>query len=409
MTELLPRRRNGDSAVPGIDELDLELLLAELALYASENEQRRHAPHDSIELIRQSRLGALRVPRELGGSAGTMEQLLSLAIALGQADPNVAHILRNHYVLVEFLIQEPASTRRDRILADVVNGKILSGLATEPTAKVAGAPEFSTTLHRVEGCYELHGEKHYSTGALYADILVIAAVTDDGRIASATVPADRTGIIHEDDWDGFGQRLTGSGTTRLHGVRVHEAEVVLGPNHFEQAATNYRGGLSQLWLTAVVAGISRAVVSDAAQMVRARKRTYYHASASQPTSDPLLQLVIGQLSANAYAAETLVLDAARRLGQATALGVEDAEHLAIAIDASLAISRAKVIADELAQQSATKLFDVGGASATSQRTNLDRHWRNVRTLASHNPTIYKARVIGDYEINGTAPPEMGYF
>ncbi len=35
---------------------------------------------------------------------------------------------------------------------------------------------------------------------------------------------------------------------------------------------------------------------------------------------------------------------------------------------------------------------------------LDRHWRNARTLSSHNPRIFKDRVVGDYAVNGTEPP-----
>ena len=52
---------------------------------------------------------------------------------------------------------------------------------------------------------------------------------------------------------------------------------------------------------------------------------------------------------------------------------------------------------------------VGGASATKRSFNLDRHWRNARTLASHNPGTYKARAIGDHVINGTPLPINGFF
>jgi len=31
----------------------------------------------------------------------------------------------------------------------------------------------------------------------------------------------------------------------------------------------------------------------------------------------------------------------------------------------------------------------------------DRHWRNVRTIASHNPFVYKATKVGDFIVNGT--------
>ena len=36
---------------------------------------------------------------------------------------------------------------------------------------------------------------------------------------------------------------------------------------------------------------------------------------------------------------------------------------------------------------------------------LDRFWRNARTIASHNPLIYKEWIVGDYVVNGTEPPK----
>ena len=49
------------------------------------------------------------------------------------------------------------------------------------------------------------------------------------------------------------------------------------------------------------------------------------------------------------------------------------------------------------------LFEVGGASATSNQRRLDRHWRNARTLASHNPAIYREQALGNYYLNGISP------
>jgi alkylation response protein AidB-like acyl-CoA dehydrogenase len=79
------------------------------------------------------------------------------------------------------------------------------------------------------------------------------------------------------------------------------------------------------------------------------------------------------------------------------------------LQTALAAAKAKSVVDELAIRAGSMLFDVGGASATKQGANLDRHWRNIRTLASHNPAIYKTRAIGDYEINDTLPPPSGFF
>jgi hypothetical protein len=54
-------------------------------------------------------------------------------------------------------------------------------------------------------------------------------------------------------------------------------------------------------------------------------------------------------------------------------------------------------------EAATLLFEAGSASATSTTRRLDRHWRNARTLASHNPAILREGYLGDYYLNGTIP------
>jgi alkylation response protein AidB-like acyl-CoA dehydrogenase len=52
---------------------------------------------------------------------------------------------------------------------------------------------------------------------------------------------------------------------------------------------------------------------------------------------------------------------------------------------------------------------VGGGSAIAQRHNLDRHWRNARTVANHNPRSWKAAVVGAYHLTGAEPPASGLF
>jgi alkylation response protein AidB-like acyl-CoA dehydrogenase len=51
----------------------------------------------------------------------------------------------------------------------------------------------------------------------------------------------------------------------------------------------------------------------------------------------------------------------------------------------------------------SRLFEVGGATAVLSESGLDRHWRNARTIASHNPAIFRQAAIGDYLLNGTEP------
>jgi hypothetical protein len=67
------------------------------------------------------------------------------------------------------------------------------------------------------------------------------------------------------------------------------------------------------------------------------------------------------------------------------------------------VQKAHVTVPTLVLAAANELFDVTGASSTSRSKGLDRHWRNARTVATHNPVVFKARSVGDYHINGTIP------
>ena len=59
---------------------------------------------------------------------------------------------------------------------------------------------------------------------------------------------------------------------------------------------------------------------------------------------------------------------------------------------------------ELVQNLTTELFNALSASASTTAKQLDRFWRNARVVSSHNPVIYKQKVIGDFVVNGHALP-----
>lgn len=387
------------ATVPRLGSEELDRLLEAVADGAAERERDFVAPHEVIRLIARSGLGALRVPVAHGGAGASVRELFEVLIRLAEADSNVAQSLRAHFHFVEGRLAAADPAQRERWFAEVARGAIFGNATVErATREMFG---FETTLTPDGDRYVLNGTKYYSTGTLYSDWVTVGAVTPDGTVVAAVVPTDREGVQIEDDWDGMGQRLTASGTSRFEDVVVHEHEVLPSPIGKDNAAP--RGAFLQLFLVAVNAGITRNVAADAARVVRGRTRTFSHASGEVPSSDPLIQQLVGQIASNAFAAETVVLAAADALAAATG-GDPDALH-----EASLRTAKAQVIVSDLATRSAELLFSVGGASATSREANLDRHWRNARTIASHNPAIYKARAIGDLLINEQRLPTNGFF
>jgi alkylation response protein AidB-like acyl-CoA dehydrogenase len=388
---------------------DLDALVSRIAEGASDRERERTLPFPEIDLIRKARLGALRLPAEAGGAGSSIRELFEIVIRLGEADANVAHILRNHFSVVERLVRRPQTDQHREWQKAVADGAIIGLAATELETPKVGDVRPNTTLTPDSDDYLLNGTKYYSTGTLYSNYVLVRTADSSGANAAALIPVNREGIELIDDWDGLGQRLTATGTTHFRNVRVKRQEVIFDAPDAGYGIP-YANTFAQLFLTAINAGIARAILRDATALVQSRKRTFYFAPAETPTDDPLLQQTVGQVASGAFAAETVVLAAAEALDIATdAFDAGDANAGEAAHRAALLSAKAKIVADEFAIRGGSLLFDVGGASATKKVTNFDRHWRNARTLSSHNPTTYKARSIGQYEISGTPLPAKGFF
>ncbi|MFC3692340.1 acyl-CoA dehydrogenase [Chenggangzhangella methanolivorans] len=397
------------AAFAAVRDDDFQSLFAEVGARAAERDRERVHPTDVIALLRERRVGALRLPVEEGGRGYSLRRLLSFVIGLAAADSNVAHALRNHYAFVDRFALPHAVPGRERWSGLVATGAIVGVANTELTSAKIGASDYATTLTQAGDGYLLNGRKYYSTGALYADFVLIRAVLPDGRPASAIIPVERDGVELVDDWDGAGQRLTGSGTTVLRDVRV-EADEVIPDTEEVGYGVPYANTLAQLIVTGVVAGICRNVLADASALLGGRKeRHFYYASSERAADDPVLLGVIGEISASAFAAESVVLAAADALDLVFEARRQGLPAEQLAVNAAAATARAKLVADELTLRAATRLFDVGGASATKRTAGLDRHWRNARTLSSHNPTPLKASALGAYALHGTPLPSQGFF
>ncbi len=373
--------------------------------------------HEAVDIVRKTRLGAVRVPCADGGSGWSIREYFSMLIDLSDADADVAHILRAHYWFIEERMRARDPVVRQRWVARAVAGEIFGNAITEMGGGAAvGTWAFTTTLLPSGDGYVLDGKKYYCTGSRYSDWVMVWAAGADGVATTAIVPINREGVEFADDWDGMGQRLTGSGSGVFRQVKVSPDEVLYatvetaGTSGVQTKSDPYLvGQFVQLILTAIIVGIMRSAVKDAVATVRKRERTYSHGSAEKAKDDPLLQAVIGEMASLTYAAEAVVLAAADAQDQALATLENGTTEFTLTHRASALAAQAKVVVDQLAPRIGTMLFDVGGSSSITQRENLDRHWRNARTIASHNPTPYKARAIGDWLVNGAELPSNGFF
>lgn len=374
-------------------------IFTRIAAGALERELTRQLPDEPLRWLKEAGFGAVRIPQEQGGDGASLPQLFQLLIELAEADPNLPQALRGHLAFVEDRLNAPDSPERERWLRRFVAGETVGSAWSEIGAVKLG--EVNTRVTPAADGWRLDGEKFYSTGTLFADwIDVYAERADNGGSVIALVSTAQAAVQREDDWDGFGQRLTGSGTTRFKQAHVQADHVYDFADRFR-----YQTAFYQQVLLAVQAGIGRAVTRDAAQGVSRRKRIYSHGNGDLVRDDVQVQQVVGQISAWSYAVEASVLQAAASLQRAyeAHFSGDEALELEANIAAEVDAAKAQAIATELIPKAATELFNALGASDTRADKALDRHWRNARTVASHNPVIYKLRNIGAWEISATPP------
>ncbi|TCU84021.1 alkylation response protein AidB-like acyl-CoA dehydrogenase [Curtobacterium sp. PhB191] len=367
-----------------------------IAAGAVEREQSRSLPHEAVRWLADSGFTAVTVPTSSGGAGASATDLFALLIRLAEADSNIPQLLRAHFAFVEELLLEPDVVRRDEWFTRIAAGEVFGNASHERSTAAVGS--LSTHIVPDGDGWRLHGEKHYSTGTIFADWTTVSARTPDGHTVGVTVRVDDPGVEVRDDWNGFGQRLTGSGTTRFDGVRVELWQ--LRPERAERRTV--LPAFLQTVLLASLAGVGAVAARDAASFVRSRTRHYQHGVGATAATDPLVQSVVGRIASDAIAAEALVLDAAAAIDAAHGAiesGDDGADALIDAAELRTIALQGVVV--EIVLRAATTLFEVGGASATDRDRSLDRHWRNARTLSSHNPVVFQQRVIGDHLVNGS--------
>jgi alkylation response protein AidB-like acyl-CoA dehydrogenase len=378
-------------------------LLPELAVGSAARERDRVMPYDEIRRIADAGLFTFRVPASYGGPGASVEQLFSFLIDLAAVDSNIAQALRPGYLMVESLLAGEPEEDRELWFARILAGDIVGNAGWERGGRNG---EIRTQIRRDGDRFLVNGTKSYSTGALFADWVTATATDEDGAVAWFTVPRDRPGLHLLDDWDASGQRLTASGTTELQDLIVYDDEVRRHGAREERRSPVV--AVAQLFLGAVLAGIARNARDDAADYARRHARPIVHSAAERSTEDPYVQHAVGEISARAFAAESVVLRAARSIDRALEAG-EPAERERLLTEAAIDVAQAQFSAAEAALRGGELLFEVGGASTALREYNLDRHWRNARTVANHNPRAYKAAVVGAYRLTGSEPPKSGLF
>ena len=370
--------------------------VADFALEDRNNrDQNRILPTEQIVQFSQKGLGGIRVPQQYGGAFVSNKTLAHVFRILTKADANVGQIPQNQFGLLNFINITGSDSQKQFIYSEILAGKRIANGGPEKNSKDTKA--IQTTLSFENNKYVLNGEKFYSTGTSFADWLAIRALHPEGYTVLVIVDRHAKGVEVINDWNGFGQRTTASGTVKLKNVEVDPA--LFFDERIIADTPNVRGAYSQLLQVAIDVGIAEAAFDDTLSSIR-KARPIIDSGVEKASEEHYTLQEVGKLNILLDAAILLLDDAAEYLDgldQLTEISAEQAAR------ASILVAEAKIYANDAALHISEKLLELGGSRASLSQHNLDQHWRNARVHTLHDPVRWKFHAIGDYYLNGTHP------
>lgn len=380
------------------EALEIAQHLAEqFKTHAVQRDAERILPFDEIEAYSQSGLWAITVPAEFGGadvSSYTVAQIIAL---MSGVDGSIGQIPQNHFYALEVLRNTGTHEQKKKLYAEVLQGARFGNALAE--FKTKNSAQKQTAIKQTEHGFEVNGEKFYCTGSLFAQRIPTLVKDENAREFLAFIPRNSQGLELVDDWSGFGQRTTGSGTAKFNQVAVLAEDIIPFDSAFTEPTLV--GPFAQIMHAAIETGIARAAFEETLIRVR-QARPWIDSGVETAVEDPLTCYELGRIIVEVRASEVLLKQAARSIDAARPHPTS--ENIA---KASLDVAKVRAHSTETALKASSKLIELAGSRGSQREDGLDRFWRNARVHTLHDASRWKYYFIANHVLNGILPPRRG--
>lgn len=382
------------------EALDIaEALSVQFKERAIQRDAERLLPFEEIEAFSQSGLWAITVPKQYGGAEVSSLTVAKIIALFSGVDGSIGQIPQNHFYALEVLRNNGTETQKQKFYAEVLAGARYGNALAEFKTKTAAQKHTQITQAQNQHGFVVNGEKFYCTGSLFAHRIPTLVRDAEDREYLAFISADAQGVQRINDWTGFGQKTTGSGTVKFNQVFVEAEDVVRFDRAFSEPTLV--GPFAQIMHAAIETGIARAAFEETIQRVK-KARAWVDAKVESADQDPLTIYEIGRVAADVRASEVLLKQAAQSIDLAKPHPT--AENIA---KASIDVAKVRAHSTETALKASSKLIELAGSRGSQRVDGLDRHWRNARVHTLHDASRWKYYFIGNYVLNNILPPRRG--
>ncbi|MDR5809868.1 acyl-CoA dehydrogenase family protein [Caballeronia sp. LZ019] len=345
----------------------------------SEVDETDAIPADVIDAMRDIGMFGLTIPEEYGGLGLTMEEEVRIAFELGQTSPAFRSVIgTNNGIGSIGILLDGTDEQKAHYLPKLAAGELIGSFClTEPDSG-SDAASLRTTARKDGDAYVLNGTKRYITNAPEAGIYTVMARTSDAKGASGIsafiVERDTPGLALGKPDRKMGQRGAHTSDVVFENCRVPAKQLIGGVEGvgFRTAMKTLDKG--RIHISAIAVGAAKRMLRDALAYAMERRQF------GQPIAE--FQLVQGMLAdskAELYAAECMVLDAARRRDEGR--------------DVSIEASCAKYFATEMCGRVADRAVQVHGGAGYIAEYGIERFYRDVRLFRLYEGTSQIQQVI----------------
>ncbi|MER9046173.1 acyl-CoA dehydrogenase family protein [Mesorhizobium sp. M0923] len=350
-------------------------------------------PVEQIRLLKESGLPSAQIPKRYGGKGASWLSVLRVVREFARTDGSLAHLYGYHHLPLNGVLFRGTQAQKDQLLTRSARENWVWGNSGNAMSKT------STAKRNGKG-WILSGFRPFSSGSHIADYIQVAWEDGQDRLAAA-IPAEREGIVIEDDWDGVGQRQTGSGKVTFKDVHVCDDELIGSPAAPLTPFQTLTSLFQQAVLLNLFVGSAQGALSEGRDYTVSQSRPWIYSGYEKHTDDPFVQRKYGDLYIRTLAAAELADVAAKSVDAAYSQG--EALTLEQRGQTAIDLATANVYAGQIGLDASSEVFEVMGARSATKANGFDRFWRNVRTHTLHNPAEYKKRTIGTWLLTGEFP------
>ncbi len=332
-------------------------------------------PEAVIQQMRELGLFGLTIPEEYGGLGLNTEEECLVVMELGHAAPAFRSIIgTNNGIGSQGLVMDGTEAQKAYYLPRLASGEFIGSFAlTEPDAG-SDAGAVKTRAVREGDEFVLNGTKRYITNAPSAQLFTVFARTDPDLpgsrgVSAFLVDAASPGITLGPKNKKMGQQGAHVCDVIFEDCRVPAENIIGGPDNLNKGFSTAMKTLDRgrLHISALSVGCADRLIDMSVTYATERQQF------GQPIAEfQLLQGMLADSQAECYAAECMVLDAARRRDQGEFV--------------TMLASCCKLYATEMVGRVADRAVQIHGGAGYMEEYAVARFYRDVRLFRIYEGT-----------------------